>query len=194
MSKKYIYTNLIVEKSSQINCEDFKRMHECLESYIKEILLLGLRNKGGKYKESDRVIRHSFIKVKADTFDKAMLLIGMPSWRSLKANNTKLRKLENLVLNYSCHVRNILVHGGYYPSKPNEYELLYNIDKNFIIEIEQEIFKKFGKNILQNKPKDFGIIRGTTDNESFLFSLLGTCRLEYPDFSQMQTSYKSIFP
>ena len=116
MSKKNIISNLTSTITNQATCDDFKNMHECLESYFKEILLIGLRKKGGKYKDASRAIRHSFIKMNSNTFNRAMQLIEMPdSWNDMKKKNSKLAELENLVLNYSCHVRNILVHGGYYP-------------------------------------------------------------------------------
>lgn len=192
MSKKNIKEALNLIPNSTVTSDEFKKMHEYMESYIKKILLIGLRKAGGKYKVSDRVIRHSFIKINGSSFTKSMQLIGMPNWNILKANNEKLAKLESLVINYSCHVRNILVHGGYYPNKQDEYELLYNIDKDFIIEIENEIFKHLGMKILENTPKDFGISKGLIDNEQTLFNFLGTIRLSYPNHSNMKTIYESL--
>ena len=126
MSKKFIKNHINKSFISPISCEDFKNIHECVEAYIKEILLLGLRRQGGNFKQSSRVIRHSYIKIEEYTFKKSMELLMMPNWNSMKTNNFRLAELEYFVLNYSCKVRNILVHGNFYPSKISEYEFLYN--------------------------------------------------------------------
>ncbi len=112
------------------------------------------------------VIQRHFIRLRSDSFKAAFQLLGIKkSWHHIKTQNKRLRELEYLCLKYATPIRNQLVHGNYWAYQPNELELLYNIDKAFITELELMVQKYCnGNTILNHTPTQFGAKKGTIND------------------------------
>lgn len=194
ISKKLIKSRLN-NTPNPIREQDFLDMHIAVEGYLKHLFLVGLRLKGCTYKESVQVIRGSYIRVNSDSFKAAFILMNCNTrWHQMKIRNNRLKELESLLANYTSKVRNIIVHGNYYPYQANELELLYNIDKAFLQELEITVSHYFrGNTILNNTPKDFGASKGTIIGIAQIESILRQLRGQRPLlFTTAQRRYSRL--
>lgn len=195
MISKKLIKNRLNNTPNPMREQDFLDMHIAVEGYLKHLFLVGLRLQDCTYKESVKMIRVSYIKVNSSSFKAAFRLMRCrTSWHQMKSRNNRLKELDSLFGDYTSKVRNIIIHGNYFPYKANELELLYNIDKAFLQELELTISAYFrGKSILNNTPKDFGAGKGTISNITQIDKVLRQSSGQQPlSFTSAQSRYSRL--
>ena len=161
---RYIVDQIGLPKTSK----EVDQMHKFFETYMKHLALTVLRLNGAKYKEAKSYVTKSWIPCNQDQLRKMVLLLfnqkanNKQYWTQLLKKNKVLRVSLELLFNYAARIRNLTVHGNFYPFKEGEEALIYSIYIKVIESLEQLISKqKRGNKILRNNPTEFGAGRGT---------------------------------
>lgn len=193
---RYIVDQIGLPKTSK----EVDQMHKFFETYMKHLALTVLRLNGAKYKEAKSYVTKSWIPCNQDQLRKMVLLLfnqkanNKQYWTQLLKKNKALRISLELLFNYAARIRNLTVHGNFYPFKEGEEALIYSIYTKTIEALEQAISKqKRGNKILRNNPTEFGAGRGTmvTRNQFKQILPFQTAGLPY-SYDKAQQLYNTL--
>jgi hypothetical protein len=167
ISLKKIKSDLSSRKVNYDSPEFFD-IHRSIEAYIKRILLISLRIKGIKYKESTVIVERTYIST-ADLIEKVLFLLDQSSSKQaevvgeLKKRYKDFFVLKELLLKFSSKFRNLLAHGTIGELKdPELIRYLCHVNKSFYQEFENLLKKEYGHSAF-DKPGDWGAKRGVDE-------------------------------
>ena len=155
-----------------ISCEQFLRIHCCVEELFRRLLLIGLRLQGVQYKESELISENYYNRDQNEKLKLALKYCNINYQDLLKYNN--FNELQMLYLKFTCRHRNKLMHGVALTYNDNDLlKLLITVDRSFILEIES-FFEHIKKPSIFAKPSKWGAKKGIKKDASKIYKeLLG---------------------
>lgn len=157
--------------SSEISDKHFLNLHITIESYIKRLVLIGLRNKGAQYKVAEKCANKFYVQP-----SEMMKII----WGLLDISNEELvedktyTSINNCHLNFTSVYRNERLH-GVIPEIQDEglLKLLIKLDKAYINLLEKTC-QRLRKASCFDTPKKWGISKKgvITDEDEVMENLL----------------------
>ena len=142
--------------SAEISDKHFLNLHIVIESYIKRLVLIGLRNKGSQYKVAKNCVNKFYVQP-----SEMMKTV----WRLLDISNKELEEdkaytpINNCHLNFTSVYRNERLHGVISEIQDEKLlELLIKLDKAYINSLEKTC-QRLRKASCFDPPKKWGISR-----------------------------------
>jgi len=157
--------------SSEISDKHFLNLHITIESYIKRLLLIGLRNKGAQYEVAKKCVNKFYAQP-----SEMMKIV----WRLLDISNKELEEdktytpINNCHLNFTSFYRNQRLHGVIPEIQDESFlELLIKIDKAYINLLEKTC-QRLRKASCFDTPKEWRISKKgvITDEDEVMENLL----------------------
>jgi len=140
-----------------ISCEQFLRVHCCVEELFRRLLLIGLRLKGVQYNDAVTISEIYYESMNDKFIKKVIEYCGLNYNKLIDFGNYKT--FQALFLEFAKPHRNKLVHGLALNYSDNELlELLISIDKCLIQELEA-FFNQENKLSFFDPPKKWGAKR-----------------------------------
>lgn len=161
--------NIINQTLTNVRLEDFLEIHSVLEAYFRRLLYISLRLHG----ENDKYSRKLAALCKLNSMEvlpKAINLISQKkqtasmqtkNFTALENDHNKLKVLFNYFIKFSSRHRNKYLHGANNTIDSNTLKILYCVEKNLLIEIEQTLSIEYHKTCI-NTPTEWGAPRVIT--------------------------------
>ena len=158
-------------ESTEISDEQFLNLHIVIESYLKRLLLIGLRNKNVQYKTATKCVNKFYVQP-----SEMMKLI----WKLLNISSKELENdktytpINNAHLNFTSVYRNKRLHGVISEIEDKDLLiLLIKLDKAYI-QLLENCCKRIKNASCFDPPKKWGITkRGTINNvDEVMLSIL----------------------
>ncbi len=137
---------IITSKKKNFTTDDFLTIHRFTEGYLKRITFIGLRLNDIQYNTAKELTDFIYIGGIHSQIKKIFELLPQNhSYETIIRKHKDFEIIYQLFKNYSCPLRNRLVHGGIGKIK-NQDVLFYacSIDKKFIESFENILKKEWG--------------------------------------------------
>ncbi len=142
--------------SSEISDSQFLNLHITIESYLKRLLLIGLRNKGAQYKVATKCV-NKFYAQPSDMMKTIWKLLDI-SIKELEEDKT-YTQINNCHLNFTSVYRNERLHGVIPEIQDEKFlELLIKLDKAYI-QLLEKTCQRLKKASCFDPPKKWGIVK-----------------------------------
>jgi len=151
----------VVNEEPVYTTQYFLKTHRAVEGFLARIIFIGLRMKGIKYDQSQKIVRYTFLKVR-DSLKKGIeLLDGKKSF--LIKESKPIDECYDLFLKFSVPYRNKIEHAVIPDIKDEKIlKLCININLKFLRSLEQFLQSNFNNSVF-DEPKKWGAKRSSRD-------------------------------